>query len=329
MFVILDTHFYRDKLVLNDHLNTDTYERVPINTDKKVMKNLEKLLDKHKNCLRPQEITYIHNKKWKSSNIYVSPKVHKSKEIIRACTNNNTDYLHMTVPKDLKGRPIIAGPESPTQRLSELLEKLLSPLVTLLKSYVKDDWDFLRKLPKQVDFDCDLYSVDIVSLYTSIPHELGMEAISYYFDKHRSKIPDRFTKEFVLESLLFVLENNNFLFDGVLYHQKTGTAMGTKCAPPYACLSVGYLEETKLEPQLPRHFEASVCELIIRCFLRYIDDGFITWPKNIKIDLFFNLLNSLNAHIQYTIEASSKSEENGKKIQMLAFLDILIILLNH
>ena len=217
----------------------------------------------------------------------------------------------MTVPDDLKGRPIIAGPESPTQRLSELLEKLLSPLVTLLKSYVKDDWDFLRKLPRNVDFDCELHSVDIVSLYTSIPHELGIEAISYYFDKHRSKIPNRFAKKFVLESLLFVLENNNFLFDGILYHQRTGTAMGTKCAPPYACLSVGYLEETKLEPQLPRHFEASICELIIKCFLRYIDDGFIIWPKHIKIDIFLNLLNSLNAHIQFTIEASSKSE-NGK-----------------
>ena len=329
MFVILDTDFYRDKLVLKDHLHTNTYETVPLNTDKKVMKNLGTLLDKHKTCLRPQEIDYIHNDNWKSSNIYLSPKVHKNKEIIKACTNNDTEYLHMPVPPDLKGRPIIAGPESPTQRLSELLEKILSPLVPLLKSYVKDDWDFLRKLPRSVDFDCELYSVDIVSLYTSIPHDLGIEAISYYIDKHRSRIPNRFTKEFILESLLFVLENNNFLFDGVLYHQKTGTAMGTKCAPPYANLTVGYLEETKLEPQLPRHFEASICELIIRCFLRYIDDGFIIWPKNIKIEIFFNLLNSLNSHIQFTIEASVKREENGKMVELLAFLDVLIILLNH
>ena len=188
---------------------------------------------------------------------------------------------------------------------------------------------FLRKLPKTVDFDCELYSVDIVSLYTNIPHELGVEAISYYFDKYRDKIPTRFTKEFILESLLFVLENNNFLFDGVLYHQKTGTSMGTKCAPPYANLSIGYLEETKLEPQLPRHFEISICELIIKWFLRYIDDGFILWPKKADIKIFFDLLNSLNPNIQFTIEASTKRMCDGIHKQILAFLDVLVILLNY
>ena len=31
-----------------------------------------------------------------------------------------------------------------------------------------------------------------------------------------------------------------------MYLQLLGTAMGTKCATPYACITVGYLEETKL-----------------------------------------------------------------------------------
>ena len=63
MFVVLDTEFYRDKLVLHDHLNTDTYEIVPSSTDNKVMKNLNLLINKHKKCLYEQEITYINNKK--------------------------------------------------------------------------------------------------------------------------------------------------------------------------------------------------------------------------------------------------------------------------
>ena len=50
MFVILDKTFYRDKLVLKDHLETNTYEVAPPNLDKKVMKNLKGLLEKHKNC---------------------------------------------------------------------------------------------------------------------------------------------------------------------------------------------------------------------------------------------------------------------------------------
>ena len=68
-----------------------------------------------------------------------------------------------SVPNDLKGRPVIAGPEAPTQHLSELLEKILSPLVVNLESYIKDDWDFLRKFPRQLEPDCQLYSCDVVS----------------------------------------------------------------------------------------------------------------------------------------------------------------------
>ena len=43
MFVIMDKTFYRDKLVLSDHLSTDTYEIVPNNADKLVMGALRNL----------------------------------------------------------------------------------------------------------------------------------------------------------------------------------------------------------------------------------------------------------------------------------------------
>ena len=177
------------------------------------------------------------------------------------------------------------------------MEKILSPLVPLLKSYVKDDWDFINRLPRSTSFECEIYSVDIVSLYTNIPHKLGLEAVEYYINKHRSHIPKRFTKEFILESINFVLTNNNFFFDGICRHQEDGTAMGSKMAPPYANLSIGYLEETKLYPSLPRHFPPDVVELIIEWFLWYIDDGFILWPKGLLIDTLLLLLNSLNPSI--------------------------------
>ena len=68
-------------------------------------------------------------------------------------------------------------------------------------------------------------------------------------------IAERFTNNFVTESLKFILTKNNVLFDEHMYLQLLGTAMGTKCAPPYACLTIGYLEETKLFTQeLPKYF---------------------------------------------------------------------------
>ena len=52
--------------------------------------------------------------------------------------------------------------------------------------------------------------------------------------------------------------------------------MVTKFATPYACFSVGYLEETILFPQLlPLHFTLTECKLIKEIFKHFMDDGFV------------------------------------------------------
>ena len=70
--------------------------------------------------------------------------------------------------------------------------------------------------------------------------------MTYWIRKRRNNIPIRFSEEFILEAIAFVLNNNNFYFDGNFYHQLQGTGMGVDFAAPYACLTIGYLEETKL-----------------------------------------------------------------------------------
>ena len=75
--------------------------------------------------------------------------------------------------------------------------------------------------------------------------------IGYWLHKKRELILQRFTNDFIIKSLKFVLKNNNVLFDDNMYLQLLLTAMSTKCAPPHACLTVGYLEETKLTYKLP------------------------------------------------------------------------------
>ena len=118
--VVMATDFYRDKLVLNDHINTLTYGKAQDNADAKTFQHLKKLMDKHKSSLTKNEYKYVTNYEWKSSNIYVQPKIHKSKTIIETIENNSKHYIEMESPQDLKARPIIAGPSSPTQHLSQL-----------------------------------------------------------------------------------------------------------------------------------------------------------------------------------------------------------------
>ena len=73
--------------------------------------------------------------------------------------------------------------------------------------------DFLKKIQRNVNQNTRLYYVDIVSLYTSIPHELGVDAVRYYINKYRHLIPSQFTNTFIIESIIFLLKNNNFRFD--------------------------------------------------------------------------------------------------------------------
>ena len=110
----------------------------------------------------------------------------------------------MIYPDNLKGRLISGDPESPTQRLSNLIEILLKPQVSTLKICIKDDWEFLRKLLAKIPFGSTMYSCDISSLYTSIPTELGVEAISYWLSKKRGLIPQRFKNDFIFELLKFL-----------------------------------------------------------------------------------------------------------------------------
>ena len=118
----------------------------------------------------------------------------------------------------MKGRPIARGPNSATQDINGLSEKILTPIVSCLKTYIKDDWYFIRNLLSHVDYPSVLPSCDIVSLYTSIPDDLGLEALSYLIEKKGSFIPECFKKAFILEEASFVSWNNNFQFDIICFY---------------------------------------------------------------------------------------------------------------
>ena len=66
------------------------------------------------------------------------------------------------------GRPIVAGNDGPTERISSFADGLLQPIAKSQKSYLKDTTDFVnfierRNLPE----DVFLVSLDVTSLYTN------------------------------------------------------------------------------------------------------------------------------------------------------------------
>ena len=143
------------------------------------MEKLKEFGEKHDEILFPKEVKYISDFPYNTANFSCLPKSHKSKHLQDLIESKPSEYIKMADPPKIPGRPICAGPISPTHRLSNLLDIILKPLVYKVKCYVKDDFDFLRQLPKQIDFDSTFITFDSKSLCTSIPHDLGIEAVSY------------------------------------------------------------------------------------------------------------------------------------------------------
>ena len=124
--------------------------------------------------------------------------------------------------------------------MSNFLDLILKPLTKHVKSNIKDNIEFLKTCKRNVTDDTVLVTFDVCSLYTNIPHEFGLRATEYFVSNYRQNINPRFTTEFVLEALSFILSNNSMTFDKIFYLQIQGTAMGTIFAPTYATLSMGF-----------------------------------------------------------------------------------------
>ena len=89
-----------------------------------------------------------------------------------------------------------------------------------------------------------------------------MKALREVADKREHTIP---TSE-LIRMADFVLKNNYFELNKQIKQQISGTAIGTKLAPPYACLFMDKIETAFLETQ----------ELQPLVWFRYINDIFLS-----------------------------------------------------
>ena len=69
-----------------------------------------------------QEVKYLTNFSFRTSNFYGLPKVQKSKIINDAIKSQNSECISILEPEDLKVRPIVGGPTCPTRPLSHLID---------------------------------------------------------------------------------------------------------------------------------------------------------------------------------------------------------------
>ena len=171
--------------------------------------------------------------------------------ILKKATNLGILYLLPKTPMRLlnvPGRPVISNSGTPTEKASEFLDFHLKPLMQSGWSYIRDSGDFIDKMKRigKVPEGSFLVTADVVDLYPSIPHKEGILALKSKLEEQTSsKIP---TNDLV-KLAEFVLKNNFFEFNNEIKQHISGTAIGTKFDPPYACIFMDKIETDFLKTQ--------------------------------------------------------------------------------
>ena len=130
---------------------------------------------------------------------------------------------------NVPGRPVISNSGYYTENISAFLEYHLKPISQKVKSYIKDNNDFLRKLDAlpSLPEDTILCTIDVVGLYPNIPHEDGLVAMRKALDEREDKTV---STDSLIDLTECVLKNNIFEHNTSFYKQLRGTAIGTKMA---------------------------------------------------------------------------------------------------
>ena len=108
-----------------------------------------------------------------------------------------------------------------------------------------------------------LVTEDVVGLYPSIPHQAGLIALKEALDKSLSK---KIPTDDLIRMAEFVLSNSD------AFQQISGTAIGTKFTPPYACIYMDQVEQKFLAMQINQPL----------IWFRYINDIFFIWTHGEK-----------------------------------------------
>ena len=218
-------------------------------------------------------------------------------------------------------RPIVSNSGSNTEHTSAFIDQHSKHLVRKLDSYVEDTPDLLRIFHMENEQKCQPahsfpVTVDVTALYTNIPTHGsvgGLQAMEIALQRRtteeKSKIPTRF----LVDLLKTVLDGNIFEFDGQLWQQKIGTAMGTKVAPTYACLFMGWLEELMLQTWSNKKSDPKPY-----MWRRYIDDIFFIWSGSVsELNEFIHHLNSQHPYIKFTATYNIETRS-------IPFLDMVV-----
>ena len=196
-------------------------------------------------------------------------------------------------------RPVVSGCGSNTEMISWMIDQEAKHMVPMPESYWQDTPHALRDLKEENNKgpqpgNAILVTADVVGLYTNIPQDQGMQVFREALNSSRFRPEPKLPTEFLMTLLMFVLTCNLFIFNSSFWLQIYGTAMGTRVAPTFACIFMGWLETGLL---------AAWVGTAVHMWRRFIDDIFFIWKgSEEELKEFMEHCNNFHPTIKFTFD---------------------------
>jgi hypothetical protein len=279
--VLMDLHRYREEVytLLN---NGSTYLKVnppaldPLETKINILyhitKDLKCIMAKHKvegHSVLLKAVRSLENMDHTTCfpTFHVMPKLHKT---------------------PMKFRPIVPSYACPTTFISKYLDRILQKCLQFYPWVCHGSYHALSVFENLcVNKDLVCMSADVESLYTSIDVPSGLIKLRGSL-LGICKIP-RTETDLIISLLDWVFNNNFFVFEGNLYRQKHGIAMGTSVAPTFANLVLAHSEYHKMYRK----------NLMPPGYLRFVDDTWLCIRPS-EVDAFKVMFQNLDQFLNWT-----------------------------
>ena len=293
--VVLNTIDYEDKMktMLSDAV---TYTEIPCINLIEAKTQIDKIIGQLFNFdyISKKQNKFLTRCTPKIPILYGLPKIHK---------------------KNWPLRPIVSQINSPAYQLNKYLDYLLTTAEKCIPNLLQDTTKFLQIIHtlQPLSDNCILFTIDVTSLYTVLPHELVINYVEEMYSETllnwNKYTPDikPIPGSLIKEIIKIILNQTFFSFNNKTYLQNYGITMGAPSSVKLANIA------------LYKHLDKilkNYAHLQPRLSLRLIDDIFGIWGgTETELLAWVKYLNDSHHSIKFTLEFS--------KIE-IPFLDTLV-----
>ena len=246
-----------------------------------LMEKLRKIWERH--YLHGSIVKFLEQSSATVPRFHVIPKVHK---------------------EPWSSRPIVPSHSWITSRASQVVDYFLQKALKQIYWVLQSTRDFVRKLRTTCEtrslLGCTLVTGDVREMYTNIPIH---SALAICKEALKQVDLEGNSVDGVYALLEYTLTNNFFQYEGKVFWQHEGIAMGTSCAPAVANLYLAVYEQKILDNAIQQG---------LVFYGRYIDDIFLIFHGDVETTRRF-LAQLVPPHLEILWEISASC---------LPFLDV-------